>query len=251
METADKILLSRINDIFRLCEKYSCERFSPFLDGGEIAVIEDNMHFPYGFNTMYFGGFEGSERKMIGVFPEWSEADGALFPISVIRVKCTFSAELTHRDYLGSLLSLGIDRSKMGDIVVDTPQSAYCFVCSDIAKYICDNLHKIGNKGVTVEEIGLDEVKTVSHKFTRLELVCASMRADAVVGAITRLSRQKAAELIASGKVKINHRVIADNSKPVKENDLISIRGFGRFVMRGEGAKTRKDRLHISVDKYV
>lgn len=249
--TTDKILISKVNDLFRLCEKYSAERFLGFLDGAQLAVVEDSVSFPYGFNVMLFGGFSDAEKKIVGVFPDWCEPQEDLFPIAVLRIKSSFSGGLTHRDYLGSLLSLGIDQSKLGDILVDSESSAYCFVYEDIAQYICDNLRKIGNKGVTVTSISLDEVADVSRKYQRMELVCASLRTDAVVAAITKLSRQKASELISSGKVKINHRVTSDNSKPLSVDDLVSIRGFGRFVIRGEGGKTRKDRLHITVDKYV
>ena len=82
MKTDDKLLIARTLDLFDLCEKYSSQRFSPFLDGGELAVIEDNVSFPYGYNVMLWGGYEGAERKIIGVFPDWSEPDTALFPIT-------------------------------------------------------------------------------------------------------------------------------------------------------------------------
>lgn len=251
MEASDKLLISKINDLFRLCQKYSCARFSLFLDGGQIAVIQDNIVFPYGYNTMLFGGFDGSECKMLGVFPEWEEPLGEEFPIKALKIKGSFSKELTHRDYLGSLLSLGIERSKLGDIVLCEDNSAICFVCEDICEYIRTNLTKIGNQGVHIEEATAHETGQIKRKYIRMELVCASMRLDAVVGAITKLSRQKASDLVLGEKVKINHRTVKDNSKSVKEGDLLSIRGFGRFVVREEGSKTRKDRLHISVDKYA
>ena len=251
METSDKILVSKTNDLFRLCEKYSSERFSNFLNGGDIAVIEDNIQFPYGFNTMYYGGFEDSECKMLGVFPQWTEPTKESFPIVALKISSTFTKPLAHRDYLGALLSLGIERNKMGDIALLENNDAICFVCEDIADYICSNLHKIGSQGVTIQKVYGQEAENIKRKYIRMELVCASMRADAVVGAITKLSRQKAAELISASKVKVNHRQISDNSKAIKENDLISVRGFGRFVIRQEGAKTRKDRVHICVDKYA
>lgn len=251
MEASDKLLISKINDLFRLCEKHSCAKFSPFLDGGQIAVIQDNIVFPYGYNTMFFGGFEEAECKMLGVFPEWEEPSGEEFPIKALKIKGSFSKELTHRDYLGSLLSLGIDRSKLGDIVLCSDNSAICFVCEDICEYIRTNLSKIGNQGVHIEEATAHETGKIKRKYIRMELVCASMRLDAVVGAITKLSRQKAADLVMGEKVKINHRTVKDNSRSVKEGDLLSIRGFGRFTIKAEGSKTRKDRLHISVDKYA
>ena len=249
--TTNKILLSKINDLFRLCEKYSQERFSAFLDGGELAAIEDSGFSSYGFNVMLFGGYTDSEKKIMGVFPEWTEPEEELFPISVLRIESPFMGGLTHRDYLGSILGLGLEPCKIGDILVDSDKSAYCFVCSDIAGYILDNLKKIGSKGVSVKQISLSHVQDVKRNYQRMNLVCASLRTDAIVGAVTKLSRQKAAELIASGKVKINHRITSSNAAQLKEGDLISIRGFGRFIFRGEGAKTRKDRLHIAVDKFI
>lgn len=249
--TTNKILLSKANDLFRLCEKYSSERFSAFLDGGQLAFIEDNAVFPYGFNVMLFGGYAESEKKILGVFPDWTEPCEALFPISALRIELGFSGTLSHRDYLGALLSLGIDGGKIGDILVDTEQSAYCFVCEDIADYICANLRKIGSYGVKITQIPLCDVKDVKRSYQHMSLICASLRTDAVVGAITKLSRQKASDLIGAGKVKINHRITEENASLLKEGDLISIRGFGRFILRGTGAKTRKDRLHINVDKFI
>ena len=86
MEASDKLLISKINDLFRLCEKHSCAKFSPFLDGGQIAVIQDNIVFPYGYNTMFFGGFEVAECKMLGVFPECEEPLGEEFPIKALKM---------------------------------------------------------------------------------------------------------------------------------------------------------------------
>ena len=249
--TTNKLLTSKVNDLFRLCEKYSAERFSAFIDGGELAIIEDSIIFPYGFNTMLFGGYEDCEKKILGVFPEWTTPSEEMFPITVLRIESSFSGGITHRDYLGSILALGLEANKIGDILVDTDKSAYCFVASDIADYIISNLKKIGSRGISVKAIPLTDVRDVKRSYQRMNLVCASLRTDAVVGAITKLSRQKAADLIAGGKVKINHRLTSSNSALLKEDDLISIRGFGRFILRGEGAKTRKDRLHISVDKYI
>lgn len=249
--TTNKLLLSCVQDLFSLCEKYSEKKFSSFLDGGSLAYIEDNAIIPYGFNVMFFGGHPDSGKKIMGVFPEWCEAEEELFPISTLRIELCFSGTLSHRDYLGALLSLGLDVSKFGDILVDSEKSAYCFVCSDISDYVCQNISKIGPYGVKIKKIPFEDVKDVKRNFEHLSLVCAAERTDAVVGAITKLSRQKAADLISSGKVKINHRLAQTNAALLKEGDLISVRGFGRFIFRGTGTKTRKNRLHINIDKYI
>ena len=250
MKTDDKLLIARTLDLFDLCEKYASPRFSPFLDGGELAVIEDNVSFPYGYNVMLWGGYEGAERKIIGVFPDWSETDTALFPITALLIKNNGMRELSHRDYLGTVMSLGIDRSKMGDIVVNDDGSAYLFFTEDIADYVADNITKIANSGVSVSKV-LGVIEKISPKLKPMSLVCASLRADAVIAAALKESRQTASRLIGAGNVKINHRPITDGSKPLKEGDLISVRGYGRYILSGEGANTRKGRIHITVNKFI
>lgn len=246
----DKLLLARIADLFRLCDKYACARFSDFLDGAEQAAIEDNHAVQYGYNVMLFGGFENSERKIMGVFPEWEEANSSLFPIKVLTIESGIGRELTHRDYLGTFLSLGIDRSKTGDIVADG-KKAYAFVHDDVADYIKNNVSKIGRQGVKITVSDVCDITVPEPKFQKISAVCASMRLDAVVGAAAGVSRSNAAALIRGGKVKLNHRECDDVAKTVKEGDLLSIRGSGRFIASEVSGETRSGRIHIEILKYI
>ena len=250
MTSEDKLLIAKTEDIVRLCEKYSCARFSQFLDGGEITFIEDNFSCPYGFNYMFYGGYGESERKILGVFPEWEEPSAEAFPIAVLKIRCTYKNELTHRDYLGTLMSLGLERSKMGDIIVEDGY-AYVFVCTDSAEYIKENIRKIGNKGVKTELIELGDFTPPPRRFEKIDTVCASLRLDAVAAAAAKVSRADAARLIEDGKVKLNYREVSEMSKSVSEGDLISIRGFGRFILAAAGGETRKGRMHITLRKYI
>lgn len=251
MTDGDKLLTAKTEDLFRLCEKYAEPRFSGFLDGGETAFIEDNVVFPYGFNTMFFGGFHDSERKILGVFPEWTEAEESLFPLSVLKISGGYSRELTHRDYLGTILSLGIDRSKTGDIIIAEDGFAYAAVAEDISHYIADNIKKVGNQGVKISVLDSAVGIEPKRRFKPLGAVCASLRLDAVTGAVTGLSRSAASKLIAAEKVKINHRAAFNPSKAVKEGDLLSVQGFGRFILDSADGKTRSGRIHISARKYI
>ena len=249
-DNSDKLLLARTADLFRLCGKYACARFSDFLDGAEQAVIEDSHAIEYGYNTMLFGGFEGSERRMLGVFPEWEEARQEAFPISVLRIESGIGRELSHRDYLGTFMSLGFDRSKTGDIIADG-RTAYAFVCSDIAEYIRANVSKIGSQGVKIEICEPQEITVPERKLQKISAVCASMRLDAVAGAAAGVSRANAAALIRGGKVSLDHRLCEDVSKPVREGALLSIRGYGRFIAAGVSGETRSGRIHVELLKYL
>ena len=235
MNTNHKLLIARINDLFSLCDKHCEMKCSDFLDGGELAVIEDEFQIPYGYNTLFFGGYENAERKV---------------PISVIRFDVPKFRKLTHRDYLGTLMSLGIDRSKTGDILTDD-EGAYVFVMSDIAEYVARNVNKIANAGVNTKIVDMADFIPPKPKTTEKMCVCASLRLDAVVAATLNISRGNTEKLISSGYVKLNHREVLDRSKQVGEGDLLSIRNYGRFILKDIGNNTRKGRLHITVEKFV
>lgn len=245
-----KLLTAKTEDLFRLCDKYCCARFSDFLDGAEQAVIADEVLFPAGFNVLIYGGFDDAEKKMIGVFPQWQEPCRNEFPITCLRIDGGKTRVLTHRDYLGTIMALGITSSKLGDIVV-SDSGAYVFLHRDIAEYAAENLHKIGNQGVSVSLIDDPSSIKVERKYQTLELVCASERLDAVTAAAANISRSESAKLIEGGKVKLNHREICKTSETVNEGDLLSIRGHGRFIIFAFGNETRKKRLHITLKKYI
>lgn len=250
MDYDKKLLAAKTEDLFRLCDKYCCARFSDFLDGAEQAIIEDEIFFPQGFNVLIYGGFDEAEKKMIGVFPEWQEPDISEFPIICLKIDGGKTRALTHRDYLGTIMSLGISPAKLGDIVV-SGNGAYVFLQSDIAEYVSENLHKIGNQGVSVTLIEDTSKVKVERSYQTLELVCASERLDAVTAAAANISRSESAKLIEGGRVKLNHRELYKSSETVKEGDLLSIRGHGRFIVYAFGNETRKKRLHITLKKYI
>ena len=250
MDNNDKLLIAKTEDLFSLCERYCSPVFSGFLDGAEQALIHDKAVFFGGYNVMLFGGFDDAEKKIMGVFPEWSETDMAQFPISCLKVEGGFTRKLNHRDYLGTIMSLGIAPDRLGDIVV-YDRFAYVFIHNDIAGYVRDNLHKIGNHGVSVKPVENFRDISIERRYKTIGAVCASGRLDAVVGAAANVSRSVSAGLIDAGKVKLNHREITKASEPVKEGDLLSIRGYGRFLVHSFDGGTRKNRLHITLKQYI
>lgn len=250
MNTDTKLIKAKTADLFDLCDKHCEAKFSSFMDGGEIAVIEDEFRIPYGYNTMFFGGYDDAERCMLGVFPQWEEADLASFPISVIRFDVPKFRSLTHRDYLGTLMSLGIDRSKTGDILTDE-DGAYVFVENDIADYVQRNINKIANTGVKGHIINKEDFTPPRPKTEERMCVCASLRLDAVVAAALNISRSTVEKLVKEGYIKVNHREMTDRSKQIEAGDLLSVRNYGRFILKDTGNNTRKGRLHITVEKFL
>ena len=245
-----KLLIAKTEDMIRLCDKYAAPVFSDFLDGGEAAEIKDSFHFPYGYNYLFFGGCDDCERLVLGVFPEWEEPDEKAFPISVIKIEGGYNRKLTHRDYLGTIMSLGIERKKIGDILTED-KTAYVFIYDDVSEYVQRSITKIGNQGVKTSLVTLENFVAPERQFQIIETVCASLRLDAVVGAAANVSRQDSAKLITGGCVKLNSREMTNGAKPVKKGDLLSVRGYGRFILSDTGNETRKGRIHIQLSKYI
>ena len=248
MGNEEKLLIARTNDMLRQCKRRQEPVFSSFLDAKSQLIIKNEGISDFGFSTEFFGGYEMAERKMLGIFPDWT--DSVEFPIKVLEIKSGAFKTLTHRDYLGTLMAQGIDRSKTGDIIV-CEDKTYVFVCEDISCYLADNIKKIGNSGVKIKVIDIFDMEIPEPKTEEIRVVCASLRLDAVVGALINVSRNTSAQLIRSGLVKLNHIECMDVSKTIKENDLLSIRGYGRFLYSSCDGETRKGRIHITAKKYI
>ena len=186
----------------------------------------------------------------MGVFPEWEEPQFSRYPIELIKFTPKYENSLSHRQYLGTILSLGIERDKIGDILAEQ-DTAYVFLCSDISEFVAENVKKIGRCGVLTEIVDAENTVLPRKKFEIVSCIAASMRLDAVISGILNKSRNDAKNLIVAGKVFVNHSESFKTDLTVTEGDLLSIRGFGRAEIYEIGAKTRSDKIHISFKKYI
>ena len=243
---SDDILIKKICDVIRLSEKYHTPKFSKFLDEHEQATIKGEGIL----GGILFGGYEASERKIFGVFPEWIEPSYDEFPICALRFTKKYEKELNHRHFLGTILSLGIERNKVGDILPDRC-GATIFVLSDIADFIKENITKVAGCGVDIDVLDFADIKIPEKRFELIDVVCASMRLDACLGAILKISRKDAKNLALSGNVSVNHMEAKSENVKLSVGDLLSVRGFGRAEILEMGGKTRSDRIHVTVKKYI
>lgn len=247
MTEEEKLILARVKDLYLLCKKHAKPKFSGFLNEVEQQLIKENAEHDPDFETVFSAGYADGERCMLGVFPEW-ESERA-FPIVLLKITKGYDKALSHRDYLGSILSLGLERSKIGDILV-SEEGAYAFVSEDVADYIMQGLKKISNCGVKIKKVSVKGEKLPQHEFKTVSAVAASDRADAICAAALGVSRRESALLIKAGKVCINHKEALSVSQAVKENDLISVRGYGRFILEQKGNFTGSGRIHVNFKKY-
>lgn len=243
--------LQRITDILTACERKYESHFSLFFDAESVLALQSYIHPEDGTECAFFGGYTGAERCMFGAWPEYeSEGIYERFPMELLEIVCPPQAKLSHRDCLGALLGLGIKREMLGDILCDE-RLFYVFASSKISDYIVANLEKIGSAGVKIRKLSIAEFAPPEPKTQTKGIFVMSNRLDAVLAGALDLSRAKAAELIRSERVSVNHALKTDVSLKVNEGELLSVRGFGRLRIGEEGNKSRKGRTYLEIIKYI
>ena len=240
------LLLARATDTADIAYKTSRPKYLGFLAPEQAVAVEKlirNRNVRYGF----FGGYEGASRVMLGCFPDW--VDEEEYPVAAITFKYRKIDKLSHRDFLGSLMGLGLTRESVGDILVDDGR-AVVFLSEDIADFVMKQTVKIGKVGVTAV-LGVEGDLPGGSKMAEFSETVASLRLDCVVAALGNMSRGTAVEKIETGLISINSFVVEKITHLVSEGDVINIRGKGKFVIGSLEDKTRKNRVVLKYKKYV
>jgi RNA-binding protein YlmH len=242
-----EILINHLCDLSEKAAKTGCTA-SAFLAQTEIADVA-NCVKTSGVRIDLDGGHETAERiRIIFVNADWGEYDRAdLF--TVLRISWRKQDELGHRDILGTIMSLGIERKVIGDIIV-ADSEAFVICLPEMADYIKDNVTKIRRVGVAVERVSLDDIAAKTEDLTVKSTTVASKRLDVVVGAGFNMSRTRVAELIAAGLVSLNHVACLQPEKQVESGAIISVKGFGRVKVVAFGNTTRKGRIVVEFGIY-
>lgn len=241
----DKLFISKLDDAVCLCQKRQTPYFFSFLSEAQQAQAQNYLN-SIGFNNYsFFGGYEQSERKVLCL--DYYE-DNPHFPINALEFKFRAADKLTHRDFLGALMSLGIERETVGDILIEDGRCVV-FVKTEISEYIKSQLSKIGRAGVKISDADVDFLpkgRGVEEK----SAIVSSLRLDNIVAAISGLSREKTKNLILSGNVTLNFIECTNISKTVGEGDTLTVRGKGKFKINGVMGETKKHRIRISIIHY-
>ena len=245
LDQRHSIMFAHIYDMALKSEKQGRCVYGDFLSENSISTLLSRKHcLP--MEPVLFGGVEDAERCMVGFVPE---CENALFPISAVKVTSPRLKALTHRDVLGSMLAKGIKREKCGDIILND-DAFYLLIHSDIASFLCSSLEKIGRVGVKTQMVALCDVKTAPKNLSPVTGTVSSLRLDAVVSLFSGKGRSAATELIASGFVFVNDICIVKNDMHLFGGETISVRGVGKGIL-SVGGKSKKDRIFITVNKFV
>ena len=248
----EKLLLAKVLDQADLSLRRHTLFYTDFLDPAMCAVAEDILSRVRDLKFAAFGGYDESERKMFALCPDYFADEDIVFPIKAVKItyNAKFSRELSHRDFLGSILGLGIERSRVGDIVV-LDECTYCFADEKIASYIESGLERVGRTKIKAEQTDISLVDIPEEKMDIKNVTVSSLRADTVFGAVFSKSRSEMQDLIRGEKASLNWREVKSVSDTVSEGDVLSLKGSGRGKLLEIGGTTKKGRLVITVGRYV
>lgn len=283
MQKEEQLLEKRLIDLSRRAYYGNTVTYSDFLNLNELNILNSIPKDSLYSNYVTYGGFDFAERQMAAFLPDAlslrtqyadscfestdellrrKNPDGTgkdanlheLFSteMAVLRI-CPlnerFAGDLSHRDFLGAVLNLGIDRSKTGDILVDG-QSAVLFAAKQLEPFITENLSRVRHTSVKVMKEKLTDFKYL-QRYETVEGTVASVRLDSLLSLAFSSSRSKLTGLIEGGKVYVNGRLITTNAYQVNEYDRISVRGVGKFEYVGSAGITKKNRVRVIIHKYI
>lgn len=248
----DRLALAKVLDKAEQASGRNIPAATDFLSPQQRAQARDCLRLAGISETAYVlqGGYEGAERQVLLFLPDWMEPESAENPIRCLRAEYREEEKPTHRDFLGSLMGMGVVREKIGDILV-APGSTDLLVLEGVADFLLRSWSSAGRTRLRVSAIGLENLHIPAAARKELRDTVSSLRLDAVAASGFRLARGKAAALIESGKVQLNWRECVKPDKLLEAGDVVSARGFGKFELGEVGGLTRKGRISIVLQVYV
>ena len=268
-----QLLTGRVNDLSQKTFQSDFLTHTQFLSASELAAFREYVrrecaagkggtslqgHLLHGVPYVVYGGWEDAERTVVVFLPSYLEEESFLAGeaadpqviacIEVRPVNLRFAEELTHRDFLGALMHLGIERERIGDILTDA-ERACVFVIRENAVLVREELTKVRHTMVQCREIPPGQC-TLRPAFEELQGTVSSERLDAVVAMVWHLPRGKAQELVEQELVSVDGRTAFSGGYEVKPGSRVSVRGYGKFRYLGADGRTRRGRLHVRVQVY-
>ncbi len=248
-EPEDRLLLAKVLDKYEQKERRGIPTVTGFLSPRQQQMALSLLRAA-GVRDGFVldGGYEGAERQTLAFLPEWAEAGEEL-----VFLRAAFrdpAAALTHRDLLGSLMGLGVERDRVGDILV-SPHSADIVSVPSLRDFFLREWESAGRVRLDVTEIRREDLLLPAVQVRTIRDTLSSPRLDAAVATAFSMSRGKAAELIGAGRVSLDYTVCQKADKPVAEGTILSVRGLGRAKIVSLGGLSRKGRLGVTIERYL
>lgn len=216
-----------------------------FLDPYEGYLAKSILHRFDDIQYFESGGLPSCERRIFSIAPDYLHENDLKSNLTYLRINGDIQG-LSHKDYLGAVLNLGIKRSKIGDILLQDDYTDI-IVKDEISNFILFNLEKVANKKVEITEIHQVDLKEPELNFKEVNKFLPSLRLDVVLSNIYNLSRTESMNIIKSGNVKVNWEPIDKSSKELEVGDTISTRGYGRAKLHSIDGISKKGNIHVSI----
>lgn len=246
--TDNEVIKKRLIELSRRAYDTGADIYTDFLSMAEqstLASVKQELYSPY----LLYGGAGERERRVARFGTDTD--DTAKFPIACLMISprsAKFAQKLSHRDYLGALMSIGLDRSKLGDIVIDG-SNAYVFCRDEMKEFIARSVDSVARTSVKCEIVDSipEHMTDETHEIT---VQVASIRLDALVAKVYRLSREESSSLIKQGRVYVNAVLCESPSREPKDEDIVSVRGFGRFKLLGKAGTGKKGKVNVLIARF-
>ena len=249
----EKIFAAHLADVIENASKRRTPVFSQFMDTRKQTIAMLLLKGSRTESYSFFGGYSEAEHKVLALHSGNLDEQAVLrqAPISVVKVTYKKNESLTHRDFLGALMSLRLSRESFGDIIVsDDRGTAHIFVLKNMAEIVASELKSVGRTGVLAELADLCDFR-YEPRFEEIKGTVPSFRLDCVVALMISKSRALAQELIENESVSVAHRIMTQPSKQVAEGSVVSVKRYGRFILESYGAVTKKGRNFVICKKYL
>lgn len=251
----DKLLISKIIDKINNFNTGYKIVYTDFLDPYQKQLVKKFLEEIKQENYLFLGGYNEAERECLLLYPDYisniEKTKSEVINIIEIKLPNEVKGKYNHKNYLGMLMKLGIRREKLGDIIV-TDEGAQIIVLKEISEILRSqlvNLTRMHKAQIQIKSI--DTINEIKLNFESQKIIFSSLRLDVVIAGILKISRTSANEIISSERAYINWELQKNNSKHIKENDIITIRGKGRYKISAILGTTKKERIVLRVDKYI
>ena len=251
MNKEELLLQKRLAELSRIAYTREIVTFSEFLNLNELNILHTTPKDMLLSQYKTYGGYGLSERQMAAFLPDALYYDYQ-YPIQIIEISPVnrkLAEELSHRDYLGAVMNLGIERCKLGDILIEDGK-AILFAKEELAGYIMEHLTRIRHTTVKTSILSAFE-DSYEPRYEELKGTVASVRLDTVLSLAYPLSRSKITGLIEGARVFVNGKLVTSNGYRLKEGDILSVRKMGRIGYNGILSETKKGRYMVSIRKYI
>ncbi len=253
----NKLLIAKVKDKINICKNKNKITTTEFLNEYQIAIIQKELINQKQKNYFFCGGYDTSTRKVLIFYPEKIEKEEVLKNINniinVLKIELPneINGKLKHKDYLGTIMSFGIVRERIGDIIC-FDNKAYIIILKENSEYIKNELKQERRfKKAKIEIVNLNEIEPKETEFEELKISVSSLRLDNIISEIIKTSRKIAQEYLEEEKVFINYEIETKNTKQISEKDLLVIRGKGKYIINEFLGQNKSGKTIINVKKYI